>query len=167
MISIPSTAYLLAGTFLAGTASGGYAVHTWYKAQKVEKLQEARQLERGGVRTANQSDVRYIDRLHENTEKANARASQWQTSFNLAADSLRKCSVSPDIVRLLNSVGAGVVAGPASGAKPAAKETETNSNCAVVLETYKWNIENVVRPNEIQIEELQKFYREIQQKFNK
>ena len=167
MIPIPGTPSLLLGAFLGGLAAGGYGVHTWYKAQRVEAIQEARKVEREGVRTANQADVRYIDRLHQNTEKANARATQFQAAFRTAADGLRHCNVSPDLLRLLNESREKPAAGSAAKPKPAPETAQAGSNCAAVVETYEWNIDNVIEPNRIQAEELQRFYRDVQKKFNR
>lgn len=164
---IPGTPYLLLGAFVGGLASGGYGVHTWYKAQRVEAIQEARKTEREGVKTANQADVRYIDRLHTNTEIANARAEKFQAAFKTAANSLRRCAVSPELVRLLNDTGEKPATGPAAKPKPAAPDAEAGSNCAAVVETYRWNQDNVIEPNRIQVEELQRFYRDVQKKFNR
>lgn len=158
---------VLAGVFLAGLVAGGYGVHTWYKAQRVDALQEARALERGGVRVANQSDVRYIDRIHEQREAANARAGKFQTAFNLAADGLRACRVSPELLGLLNDTGAKPAPGPAAEPRPAAPAAQAGTDCAAVVETYRWNIDNVIEPNRIQLEELQRFYRDVQRKFNR
>lgn len=158
---------MLLGAFVGGLISGGYGVHTWYKAQRVEAIQEARKLEREGVKTATQADIRYIDRLHENTEKANARAKLFQAAFTTAADSLRGCAVAPDLLRLLNETGEKPAAGPAAKPGAASANAEAGSNCAAVIETYEWNKNNVILPNAIQIEELQKFYRDVQRKFNR
>lgn len=167
MIPIPGTAYLLAGAFLGGLAAGGYGVHTWYKAQRTDAILEARKVERAGVRVAVQADVRYIDRLHANTEAANAKADKFKKAFDLAANSLRRCAVSPDLLRLLNDTGEKPVAGSARKPEPAAEKTQAGSDCAEVLATYKWNIDNVIVPNAIQIEELQRFYLDVQRKFNR
>jgi hypothetical protein len=164
------TPYLAAAAFAGGLLAGGYGVHTWYKAQRVEALQEARTLERDGVRLANQSDVRYIDRIHEQREAAHARAERFETAFQLAADGLRACRVGPDLLGLLNDTGAKPASGPAAEPRPAAPAAQAGavgSDCAAVVETYRWNIDNVVIPNQLQIESLQEFYRDIQRQFNK
>ena len=167
MITIPGTAYLLLGAFVGGLASGGYGVHTWYKAKRVEAIQEARTLERAGVRVGHQADIRYIDRLHANTEKANARADKFQAVFKIAADGLQRCAVAPDLLRLLNEPGEKPAAGTAAKAGATAPAPEAGSNCAAVVETYRWNQDNVIEPNRIHVEELQRFYRDLQKKFNR
>lgn len=167
MIPIPRTPYLLLGAFVGGLLSGGYGVHTWYKAQSVKAIQEARKVEREVVRIGHQADIRYIDRLHANTERANARADKFQAVFKIAADSLQRCAVAPDLLRLLNDTGEKPAPGSAAKPEPAAKETEAGSNCASVIETYRWNQDNVIEPNRLQVEELQRFYRDVQKKFNR
>ena len=167
MIPIPGTPWLLLGAFVGGLAGGGYGVHTWYKAQRVEAIQEARTLEREGVRTAVQADVRYIDRLHANTEKANARAEKFQAAFALATDSLQRCAVSSDLLRLLNESGEKPAPGPTGKLEPAPPAVEAGSDCAAVIDTYRWNQDNVIEPNRIHVEELQRFYRDVQKRFNK
>jgi len=167
MIPIPGTPYLLLGAFLSGLAAGSYGVHTWYKAQRVEAIQEARNTEREGVRAANQADVRYIDRIFAQREAANANADKFKAAFTVAADSLRRCAVSPDLLRLLNESRESPAPGLAAKPEPAAPETQAgSSDCAAVVETYRWNIDNVIVPNAIQIEELQRFYRDVQRRFN-
>lgn len=176
MIPIPPSLYVTAAAFVAGLASGGYGVHTWYKAQRVEALQQARTLERDGVRIANQADVRYIDRIFQQREAAHARATRFETAFRQAADGLRACRVGPDLLGLLNDTGEKPPAGPAAQPKPAATAAQTDpkgasgaggTDCAAVVETYRWNIDNVIVPNQLQIEELQRFYRDLQRKFNR
>ena len=113
-----------------------------------------------------QADVRYIDRLHANTEIANAKADKFKKSFDLAANSLRRCAVSPDLLRMLNDTGEKLATRPSRKPESAAAQAQAGSDCAEVLATYKWNIDNVIEPNRIQVEELQRFYREVQRNFN-
>ncbi len=168
MLPLPGTPYLLLGAFLGGLAAGSYGVHTWYQAQRVDALNEARKVERAGVKAASQADIRYIDRLHEQRRVADERAAKFQAAFNLAADSLRRCAVSPDVLRLLNEPREKPVAGLATESQPAAASTQAgSSDCAAVVETYQWNIDNVIEPNRIQIQELQRFYWELRQRFNR
>lgn len=165
---IPGTPYLLLGAFLGGLGAGGYGVHTWYQAKRVNALEAARTVERAGVRTAHQADIRYIDRLHEQKGIADARADKFQKAFNMAADSLRRCAVSPELVRLLNESREKPVAGVAAKPESAPSDAQAgSSDCAAVVETYQWNIDNVVVPNQIQIQELQRFYWELRQRFNR
>lgn len=161
-----STPALCAYTFAAGLTAGGYGVHTWYKAQRVDAIESARTTERAGVSKANQADVRYVDRIMEQRDKANANAAKWEKAFNTAADSLRHCAVGPDLLRLFNDGRSAPTAGTPGAPGPAAVEAEAGSNCAAVIATEQWNKENVVIPNSIQIEELQRFYNEQRRLFN-
>lgn len=161
-----STPALMAYAFTGGVAAGGYGVHTWYKAQRVDAIEKARETERLGVRKANQADVRYIDRIMEQREHANAKAAEFQRAFTIAADSLRRCAVSPDLLGLLNDGRSAPATGTAGKPGPAAVEVKAGSNCAAVIETEQWNKDNVTRPNEIHIEELQRFYNEQRRLFN-
>lgn len=161
-----STPALCAYTFAAGLTAGGYGVHTWYKAQRVDAIETARETEQEGVHVANEADVRYIKRLEGERDQANANAAKFQRAFNMAADSLRHCAVSPDLLRLLNDGRSAATAGTAAQPGPAAVEAKAGSDCAAVIETEQWNKENVVIPNQIQIEELQRFYNEQRRLFN-
>lgn len=162
--SVPA---LIAYAFVGGLGAGGYGVHTWYKAQKVAKVEDARKMERTGVAKANQADVRYIDRLTEQRDQANANADKWKKEFDRVSVSLRRCTVSPTLLGMLNDGRSGATAGTAPKPSPTPAPVEAGSNCAAVIETEQWNKENVVLPNQIQIEELQRFYEEQRRLFNK
>lgn len=161
-----STPALCAYAFAGGLTSGAYGVHTWYKAQRVDAIESARETEREGVHVANEADARYIQRLEDQRDKANAKAAKFQQAFNTAANSLRRCAVSPDLLRLLNDGRSAPTAGTPGAPGPAAVEAKAGSDCAAVIETEQWNKENVVTPNSIQIEELQRFYNEQRRLFN-
>ncbi len=153
--------------FLAGLSAGGYGVHTWYKAQMVDAVQAARTVERAGVQAANQADLEYIARLEKEKEAANAKAAKWKTAFDQAANGLRRCAVGPELLGMLNQDRSEPAPRPAAQPEPAPAQAQAGSDCAAVIDTYHWNIENVVEPNRIQIEEMQRFYRELQQEFNR
>lgn len=161
-----STPALCAYAFAGGLVGGGYGVHTWYKAQRVAGIEKARETERLGVRTANQADVRYVDRIMEQRERANAKAEKFQQAFELAANTLRRCIVDPTLLGLLNDGRSAPTAGTSGQPGPAAVEAKAGSDCAAVIATEQWNKENVVIPNQIHIEELQRFYNEQRRLFN-
>lgn len=161
------TLYVMAASLAVGVASGAYGAHTWYKARMVEAVEDARTAERAAVSAANKSDKVFIDRINAQWEAANARAEKFEKAFTIAANSLRKCSVSPDLLRVLNDLRDKDAAGVAAKSLPAPKEAEAGSDCAEVIATYRWNIENVIEPNRIQVEELQNFYNRQREIFNK
>ena len=170
MIPIPGTAYLLLAAFTAG-AVGTYKVMDWkQRAEEATAIKISREIERGGVAVANQADKDYISRLTKQKESADARAEKFRKALDVAGNSLRKCAVSPELVRLLNEsrdeVAAARAATKPQPATPQAEASSNGSNCAAVLETYQWNIDNVVEPNRLQVEGLQKFYNDVREKFN-
>ena len=167
MIQVPGTAYLIAAAFVAGAYST-YKVMDWkQRAEEADVIKISREIERGGTAVANQADKDYIVRLTKQKESSDARAEKFRRALEIAGNSLRNCSVSPDIVRLLNE-RRDTESAPRVAAKPepAAPQVEAGSNCAAVLETYRWNIDNVVEPNRLQVEGLQKFYNDVRTKFN-
>ncbi len=167
MIPIPGTAYLLAAAFVAGAYST-YKVMDWkQRAEEADVIKISRVIERGGVAVANQADKDYIIRLTKQKESADVRAEKFRTALEIAGNSLRSCSVSPELVGLLNDARGEVAAARAAPKpQPATPQAQASSNCALVLETYQWNIDNVVEPNRLQVEGLQKFYNDVRTKFN-
>lgn len=161
-----STPALCAYAFAAGAAASAYGSHVWHKAQRVDAIEKARETERLGVRQAHQADVRYVDRIMEQRDKANAKAAEFKKSFLLASDTLRTCLVNPTLLGLLNDGRGGAVTGMPAEPMRGAPKVEAGSNCAAVIETEQWNKENVVIPNAIQLEELQRFYNEQRRLFN-
>ena len=168
MIQIPGTAYLLAAAFVAGAYST-YKVMDWrHDAELFKALEISRTLERGGVAIANKSDLVYIEKLRKQKEGSDAREAKFQRALDIAGAALRNCAVSPELVRLLNERrDAEPAAGPAAKPESAAAPPEAGSDCAAVIATYNWNIDNVVEPNRLQVEGLQEFYRALQRKFNR
>ena len=170
MIPIPGTAYLLLAAFVAG-AVGTYKVMDWkQRAEEATAIKISREIERGGVAVANAADKDYISRLTKQKESADERARRLSRALEIAGNSLRNCTVSPELVRLLNDSREEVAATRASSkpqpATPKAEASAGSSNCAAVIETYHWNIDNVVEPNRLQVEGLQKFYNDLRMKFN-
>jgi len=167
MIPIPGTAYLLAAAFIAG-AFTTYKVMDWKQdAEELRAVKISRELERGGVVIANKADKEYIAKLTAQKEKADARAEKFKAAMEISAKALSKCAVRPELVSLLNEPREGnAAAGITVKPKPTTPQVEASSNCALVLETYHWNIDNVIEPNRLQVEGLQKFYNDVRQKFN-
>ena len=167
MIPIPGTAYLLAAAFVAGAYSS-YKVMYWrHDAEELRAVQISRTLERSGVAIANKSDLVYIEKLRQQKESSDAREAKVRKALDIAGAALRHCAVSPELVGLLNERrDAEPAPGPAPDPRPAAAPPQAGSDCAAVIETYSWNIDNVVEPNRLQVEGLQEFYRALQQKFN-
>lgn len=167
MIPIPGTAYLVAAAFVAGAYST-YKVMDWKQdAEELRAIRISREMERGGVAIANKADLEHIERLTKQKESADVRAVKLQKAIEIAGDALKHCDVSPELVGLLNERRSPEpVARPAAPAVPAPAPAQAGSDCAAVIETYHWNIDNVIEPNRLQIEGLQKFYRDVQKRFN-
>lgn len=173
MIPIPSIAglNLYAGVFLAGLAAGGYAVHTWHKAQRADAIDQARTSERALQRSASQSDVRYVDRLHDQVRHAQDNATAFRRALNATNDDLARCRVDAELVRLLDDAGqlpgaAGHPAEPRPGSARAAA-TPASSSCDVELERCRANYAEVCVPNAIHVRELRAFTRRLIQDYNR
>jgi hypothetical protein len=160
--------YLYAGLFLAGLAAGGYGVHTWHKAQRVDTIERARTSEQGFQRVARQADVRYIERLHDQAAAAQTNAKAWERAMLETNYQLAQCRVGADAVGLLNAAGMpGAAADPAQprpGSATAAPARD--SNAAAELGVCRRNYAEVCVPNAVQLEELRGFTRRLIKDYN-
>lgn len=171
--TLQMTAIAVAVSLVVGFGSGWKVKAALVDQARLAALEEARATERAGVAIAGQADVRYIDRLHEQAGAANARAAAFQSALEANREQLARCRVNSDLLGLLNAGTAEPAAGPAGEPGPAAAPAEAGApapgagtSCEAVIETYRWNIDNVIVPNAIQLMELQRFYRDLRKRFN-
>lgn len=170
MIPLPFPApYLYLAVFVAGLAGGGYGVHTWYKAQRVEAIQDARVTERDGARLGNQADVRYLDRMLEQRAHAETNATAYERALNEANLELAYCRVDVRTLGVLNAAGAAEPAGAAGSAGPGAAPAEAarDSTAAAELDVCRANYAEVCVPNAEQLRRLQRWYLDLRERFNK
>ena len=161
--SIPAV-YLYGAAFVAGLAAGAYGVHTWHKAQAVDAINKARKDERGFQRQANQADVRYVDRLHEQAARAERNAANFRRVLDEKNRELATCRVDAELLRVLDDARSmpGTAGHPAEPRPPAARaEAPRDGNCARELETCRANYTDVCVPNAVQVIELRAFTRKL------
>lgn len=162
MIGLPNP-YVWAGLFVAGVLSGTYGTHTWYKAQRVDAIEQARKIERSLQRVANQADIRYVDELHAQRERAEANADKFKRALHDKNAELAGCRVDAALLQLLDDAGmSDPSADPSEPRSPGARASAPrDSNCAAELERARDNYANVCAPNAIQLRELQFFTRKL------
>ena len=169
MIPIPPKLYLYGGLFLAGLFSGGYGVHTWYKAQRVEAIEEARQSERELQVLANKADQSYATYMRSHAAHAKSNEAKYRRVLNEANSELADCRVDARLISVLNDAGVPEAPADPAGSGSVAPDASAprDSNCAVELDVCRSNYAEVCIPNEIQLRELQKFTRELIRDYNK
>lgn len=166
---IPSP-YIWAGLFLAGVLSGGYAVNTWHKAQRVDSIEKARKDERSLQKGANQAGVRYADALFEQ----GATASKNELNFRRVLDEknreLATCRVDAELIRVLDAAarmprptGDPVESGPG----PARAAPAPDSTADAELDKCRANYAEVCVPNAIHLRELRAFTRDLIRNYNR
>ena len=167
--SLQITAFAVVLSLAGGFYAGWQVKAAFVDQAALRAAQQARSTERAGVQTAYQADIRYIDRLHEAKGRSDARAAALQKALAGNSTDLAACRVGADLLRVLNA-GAGVPApaGPAAQPVPAAAPVAAGpgSTCAAVIESYQRNRDEVAAPNFLQIEEIQRFYSDLQRRFN-
>jgi hypothetical protein len=150
-----------------GLAGGAYGLHTWHKAQRVDQIEEARTDERAGVRTANQADVRHLDRIFEQRRHAENNAAAFRRQLEDTDANLGACRVSVDLLGVLDDAGLPADPGPAGDAEPAAARAAAASTCDVELDKCRVNYAEVCVPNRDQVNGWREFYRRLQLQHNK
>ncbi len=159
--------YLCAGVFLIGLSVGGYGVHTWYQADRVKAIEQARRTETVLQQGATVADTGYLKKLTQQLDKSQRNADRWRALYEENKE-LANCVVGPAAIGVLNDAGMSGAPASAARAGPAAAETETSrSNCAAELDVCRRNYTDVCVPNEVQLGDLQRFTRKLIADYNK
>lgn len=162
--------YIWAGLFLAGVLSGGYAVNTWHKAQRVDAIETARKDERSLQKGANQAGVRYADALLEQQQTADKNAKDFRRVLNEKNRQLADCRVDAELVGVLDDAArmpraAGDPGEPRPGPAPALPAPD--STCEAELGTCRRNYAEVCVPNAIHLRDLRGFTRGLIRDYNR
>lgn len=170
MISPTQVKLFVVAAILGLTFWSGWTVKTW-KVAKDQLVAEraSRVIERGLQKSANQAEVRYADRLLSQEETAQKNAALWTKALQLSQQRLADCRVDAELVGLLNDATVPAPAGPAAQPGPRAEAAvqAQESNCAAELGTCRRNYVEVCVPNAVQLQELQSFYKKLQQDYNR
>lgn len=157
---------------MAGVAlfTAGWVVNGWrHEAARTKAVVQAGWTGQHLQGAANQSSMNYQDRLREDHDHQIKRARIFAMAMAQAREELAGCRVDATLLRVLNdsarATSAGVSGGSVPTPAPAEADPGGSSNCAAVIETYRWNAENVVRPNEVQLEELTAFYKRVRSEY--
>lgn len=158
-------AYLYAAAFLAGA----YAMHTWHKAQRVDRVEQVRETEFAGAAIGNQAQVRHLERLVDLRQHAEANAGRFRRALDETDAALRSCRVSGALVRLLDDAGDPAPAGvPGRAVQPPADAAPARDSTAdVELATCRRNYAEVCAPNARQLRDLIDWYEELRGKYNR
>lgn len=163
--------WLLSKEFWLAMAGAALFCAGWYfnglrwENKQIAQVQRSAEVGVDLQRTANQAEVNYVDRLRDEKERQEQRAKQYRAALHQSRIALDGCRVDVSLLRLLNNPDATAPAGVPAEPVRQGEAPQADTTCTAVVDTYYWNVENVVRPNQIQLDELSAFYRRVRAEY--
>lgn len=159
---IPNIGHL-AIALIVGFGAGFYTQYKFGKADRVDAVQEVRKVERDVDTISNTAGTGHLDRLRKEKDDAE---SKLRVLRKRLAESDARCDVPvpPEWVR--DPAGVPPAAGNPTGPQQPAPPVEAVADCRVVVESCEANRLEVCQPNASQLEDLQRWYRDLRDRVN-